>query len=115
MEVRVRGRNVEVTDALRAHVERHLQFALSRFGERVRRVTVRLMGIDGPSESQDQICFIELTWRPAGRIVVKDVNHDLHAAIYRATERVGRAVSRVAHLDSSFDGAAAGPQGNKTR
>ena len=115
MEVRIRGRNIELTEALRVHVERRLQFALSRFGERIGRVTVRLVNINGPRGSEDKICLIDLILRPAGRILVEDVNGDLHAAIDRAAERTGRAVSRELELDRALDGAAARPQRSKTR
>lgn len=41
VQVQIRGRNIELTEALRAHAERRLQFALSRFGERIAGEAVR--------------------------------------------------------------------------
>ena len=40
MKIDIRGHRIEVTEALRTHIERRLQFALGRFGARVTAVTV---------------------------------------------------------------------------
>jgi ribosome-associated translation inhibitor RaiA len=58
VQVQVRGRNIELTEELRAHVERRLQFALSRFSQRIDRVVVRLADANGPRGGDDKNCPI---------------------------------------------------------
>ena len=90
MNIRMRVRDAGVTSALRAHVERRLGFALSRFGERIGRVTVRL------SETGDagKRCQIDVDLGP--RIIsVEDTDVDLFAAVDHAANRVSRSVGRT--------------------
>lgn len=115
MQLQIRSRSIELTDALRAHVERHLQFALSRFGDRIGRVTVHLVDAGGPGAGGDKTCRIDVTLRPSGEVVVEDTQADLHAAIDRATERTGRSVTRELEIDRVFDGSAARPRGSRNR
>jgi ribosome hibernation promoting factor len=99
VHVQIRGRNIDPTEALRAHVERRLQFALSHFGERIGLVTVRLVDINGPRGGDDKSCRVDVRLRPSGNVFVEDVKADLYAAIDRAAERAGRSVSH--ELDRS--------------
>ena len=115
VELRIVGTNIDLTEVLHSHVERRLHFALSRFGDRIGRVTVRLVSVNGPDGRDDTICLIDLKLRPAGRILVRDANRDRHAAIDCAADRAGRAVSREFELDRAFDGHAAKPLRNRTR
>jgi ribosome hibernation promoting factor len=90
MTIRIRQRNAEVTSALRAQVERRLSFALSRFGQRIARVTVRL------SESDDACkrCQITVGLRP--RIIeAEDTDVDLLAAVDHAANRISRSIARA--------------------
>ena len=66
MQLQVRGRNIELTEALRAHVERRLQFALSRFGQRIGRVLVRLADVNGPRGGDDKSCHVDVNLFPSG-------------------------------------------------
>lgn len=44
----IRGQDIELTDALRAHAQRRLRFVLGRFGQRIARVTMHLADLKGP-------------------------------------------------------------------
>ncbi len=94
MQIQVHGRDFVVTDAMLEHAERHLRFALSRFGADVRRVTVELSELTGPGCGSGKNCRIEVAFRKSESVVIENFDADLYAAISRAAERVGRAVSR---------------------
>jgi putative sigma-54 modulation protein len=90
MKIHIRERNVALTKALRAHVERRLGFALSHFGERIGRVVVRFSAPGGAGK----LCQIEVTLRPRG-VRAEDTHADLFAAVDHAADRVARSVARA--------------------
>jgi putative sigma-54 modulation protein len=94
MDIRVQAKRIEVTDALRAHGERSLEFALKRFGDRVDRVTVWLTDVNDPGGDIDKCCQIAVRLRPMGSVFVVEAAADLYAALGRAAGRAGRAVGR---------------------
>jgi len=96
MRLQLRLRNVRLTKALRAHVERSLGFALSRFGEQVQRVTVRLTG----SRTLPMRCEIEVGLRPRS-VLAEDSDVDLLAAIDQAVRRASRSVARLLRSEPS--------------
>jgi putative sigma-54 modulation protein len=94
MEIQVRALRIEVTNALRAHGERCLRFALGRFGDRIDRVTVWLADLNGPRGGIDKGCRIGVRLRPMGSVLVLEAADDPYAALGRAAGRAGRAVAR---------------------
>jgi putative sigma-54 modulation protein len=96
MQVDLRIRQSAHRDRLRAHVERRLRFALSRFGNRVGRVVVRMgrvNGIHGVQGTGETSCHIEVRLAPSGTVTVKETSADLFAAVDRAAGRVERLVA----------------------
>ena len=94
MRLEIRSRQFNLTQALRAHVEERLRFALGRFADRLGRVHVRLWDENGPKGGEDMHCSIEA--RGAGvQVRVDDRDADLYAAVSRAAERVSRTVHRA--------------------
>lgn len=98
VHLRIHAKNIALSEALRAHVERHVQFSLSRFGDRIGRVSVHLED-DSRDDGDDKTCRIEVCLRPRRNVVVVDTRADLHAAIDRASERVGSAIGRAIEID----------------
>lgn len=94
MKLDIRGINISVTEVLRKAVERSISFALSRFADRVSRVTVRLEDINGPKGGKDKKCLVTAGLIPTISIVVEDIDSDLYVAIDRAMDRLGRTVGR---------------------
>ena len=92
LEVRVRDR--ELTEGLRAYVDRRLRFALSRFGRRIGLVTVRIADVNGPRGGVDKQCRIHAEVIPSGNVDLEETDADLYAAIDRAADRVRRAIAR---------------------
>lgn len=90
MRVEIRGRNVKVSAALKAHVERRLDFALDAFGDRVDGAVLRM------SDSGDaRVCELSLALRPSGSVRVRQTGDDLYAAVDLCAERASRAVARA--------------------
>jgi ribosomal subunit interface protein len=94
MRLEIRRRRLEVSEALRAHVERRLRTALGRFARRVGRVRVYLRDVNGPRGGVDKRCRIVVHLPPAGRAVVSGTGSDPYAVVTRTAERSGRAVKR---------------------
>lgn len=81
-------------DALRAYLRRHLRFALGRFSGWIRRLTVRVAGVSRPRRGVEKECRIAVDLVPRGRIVLIERTPDLHVAVDRGLDRLGRAVAR---------------------
>lgn len=94
MQVNIQARGFEQTEALRAYVEKRLQFALIRFEDRIVRVAVCLSDVNGPKGGVDKNCHIQVRLNGLPDIVVKDTEADLYVAVDRAAERVGRTLGR---------------------
>ena len=103
MQIQIRERHVEVTEVLRAHVERRLGFALARFGVRIGRVIVRFSDTNGHRGGVDKRCQIDVGLRPSGRVRSEDTDADLGVAVNRAADRVARAVARVLDRERAWD------------
>ncbi len=94
MRIDIQASGFELTDGLREHTERRLQFALSWAAHDVRKVIVRLSDINGPRGGNDKRCHIQLPMQHKQDIVIKDTESDLYVAIDRAVDRAERAVAR---------------------
>ena len=94
MQVDIRARKIEIDEALRSHVDRRLRFALSRFGERIAKVTIRFEDANGARGGVDKQCQIAVALRPSGNVLVEDIDADLRAVVDRAAARAARAVDR---------------------
>jgi len=90
MRIETQARGFALTQGLRSHVERRLQFALSRFQDRLARINVHLSDVNGPRGGVDKLCQLRLCVQGLPQIVVKDTEADLYIAVDRAAERAGR-------------------------
>jgi putative sigma-54 modulation protein len=94
MKVGIRARHIELTEALLAHVERRLRFALSRFGQKIRLAAAQLAAINEPRGGVDKQCRVTVTLSPSGKVMAEATDADLHTAIDRAADRLERSVTR---------------------
>jgi ribosomal subunit interface protein len=94
MQIDIKARQFPLTDALYGHAERRLHFALSSYGDQIRRVIVRLSDINGPRGGADKRCHLQVMLVGLPDIVVEDTEPDLYVAINRATDRAGRTLMR---------------------
>lgn len=90
MHAQINVNDANASEAIRSYVDRRLRFALSRFGQRVGYITVRIRP-DGPSGSH---CWIRAEVVPFGQVVVEDSDSDLFTTVDRATGKIGRQFGR---------------------
>jgi len=95
MRVEVRGHGVEVSAALREHVERRLAFALDRFRERIESAYSILRDVNGSARhGVDKECRIALVLRTSGSVSAHARRADLYQAIDVAAGAIGRSLAR---------------------
>lgn len=102
MKILIRSR-IRASAAVRAYVERRLQFSLGRFSQRVERAVVHLEDVNGPRGGEDKVCRIEVRLRPTGNVLVEESGCAVIAAVAGAAERLGRAVSRAIERRRDMD------------
>jgi ribosomal subunit interface protein len=94
MRIDIQARGFDLTQGLREHTARRLQFALGWSSHDVRSVSVRLFDINGPRGGKDKRCRIQVPFPGTPNVVIEDTEADLYVAIDRAAERAERAVAR---------------------
>jgi putative sigma-54 modulation protein len=94
MRIDIQAKGFDLTDGLREHTLRRLQFALGWARHTVGKVTVRLSDINGPRGGSDKRCQIQVPIPRAQDVVIEDTESDLYVAIDRAAARVGQTLDR---------------------
>ena len=94
MQLDIRSQGLDIGQDLRGHIERRLRFVLSRFGDRIGRVTVYLADLNGPRGGIDKRCRIVVRLLRSGQVFVEDTDSDLEAVVDRAADRVAQSVRR---------------------
>ena len=94
MRIEIHTGKFSLTDSLREHIERRIQFALSWANHNLQKVTLRLDDINGPKGGADKSCRIQIPIAGGKPVVIEEIQSDLYIAIDRAVERAGRALSR---------------------
>lgn len=94
MRIDIQARGFDLTEGLREHTVRRLQFALGWASHDVRAVAVRLFDINGPRGGEDKRCRIQVVFPGTPNVVIEDTEADLYVAIDRAADRAERAVTR---------------------
>ena len=96
MRIDIQGRGFPLTAPLLDHTERRLRFALTRTGDRIKRVVVRFGDTNGPRCGENKFCRIQVVLDGAPPVLIEDAGADLYAVIDRAAERAGRNVAKHA-------------------
>lgn len=91
MEFEIRIVDVDPMDAFRAYLERRVRLALGRLSRSIRRVTVR---VAAAADDRDSEVTITVNFISKGRVVLVAGAGDVHRAIDRAVEVVGRTMAR---------------------
>ena len=94
MKIDIRARGFELTEGLRQHAERRLNFALAWASHDIRKVSVCLFDVNGPRGGEDKCCRIQVALPKAQDVVIEDTEADLYLAIDRAAERLENSVAR---------------------
>ena len=111
MQVDIQSRDLTLTNGLRDYLTKRLAYGLTAGDAAIRRVIVRLTGVNGPRVGDDKRCHIEVRLRGIPDVVIEDTQTDLYVAIDRATERAGRALVRRLGWRRAFAPPARGGEG----
>ena len=95
IEFLIRAGQAETAEALREHAVRKLAFVLRPFQAHVRRITLRLVDVNGPRRGGDSRCSIAVDLTSGPQLFVDATEAWPLAAITRAASRLGEAIRRV--------------------
>ena len=90
----IRASTDDIAAAMRDFIVRRLSFALRRFEHRIRRVTVRVIDLNGPKRGIDSRCSMTVELVHGPTIVVEATTAQPFTAVTRAASRVKEAVRR---------------------
>ena len=94
MEVKVRFRGIDRSEALAEHAARRVHRHLSRFGGQITGVVVRLSDVNGPRGGRDKRCQLAVTGPRIGTLTLAETHVDLHAGLDVALDRLGHSIGR---------------------
>jgi hypothetical protein len=92
LRIDVTGAEPRQSVAVRAMAVRRVRLALSRFGGRVKRVTVRIAKPTNPLGGIDHRCRMRAWLQAAGDVQVEAINGKVEAAVGRAATRLATGV-----------------------
>ena len=94
MKITIKSHQLQLDQETSISMERRLRFALSRFGDSINRVTVRLTDLNGPKGGIDKECLIVVKLQKGGEVIVQGSGMDCNATLNYCADRIGRAVDR---------------------
>jgi ribosome-associated translation inhibitor RaiA len=94
MNFDLRIHQVDLLNALRAYVQRHLRFQLGRHAGHLRRLKLRLTEQDSAADGAVKLCFLAAELVPSGEVIITETSTDLYAAVSRAIKRLKTALGR---------------------
>mgnify|MGYP005815758727 CR=1 FL=1 len=89
MHTQIKLHHVSPEQLLKCYVERRLNFAASRFGERIARVTTRISAPSAASSST-LLCHMSATFHPFGVVTAEASDSDVYTAIDRCADKLTR-------------------------
>lgn len=113
MKIEIVTKNVKNEDMVREFIQRKVQFALDRIGDRVKSIVVRLEDETKDSEAFDGLCQIDVSLIPTGDIHVSAHGDSAFDSVLQATRKMQHAIkhnldrhrrsSRVRHQQTKQD------------
>lgn len=94
MNIHIQAQGFDLTEGIREHTRKRLQFTLGWARHEVRSITVYLSDVNGPRGGHDKRCRIQIPIVGSRDVVIEDVEDDLYVAISRAAERTERTMTR---------------------
>ena len=94
MKIDIRSQGVVVSDDLREHIERCVNFGLDWAEQDVNRVVISLSDINGPRGGNDKRCHLRIPLSRMREVVIEEVASDLQAAIAHAVDRAAGSLER---------------------
>lgn len=95
MTINIRSNGIEVTDALREHVERTLASSLDRFVRRIESVSLFLTDLNGPRGGPTKLCQMTAQFKRGRVVSILHRDSEIEPAIKRAADRLKFVVSRT--------------------
>lgn len=95
MFLNVISRGVVLTDSMRHALQRKLEFALDRFGDRLERVDVTVEDLNGPRGGVDKRVRLLLSGPAQRGVVIEARGDNVMAVASTAVERAAHVVSRL--------------------
>lgn len=102
MKISIRTRDVELTDALRKHIERRLEFAVDAFRDHVHDALVYMMDLNGPKGGVDKLAQITLRVSRVGELAVRETGTTMRAALNRAARRLKYRLSEALRTEETL-------------
>jgi putative sigma-54 modulation protein len=94
MKIFIRFLGLPPSPALREHSERQALFHLSRYGNEVESVEIRIRDINGPRGGEDMECKVSAKGPRVGFAAVADLSGDAYASVGMALSRLARSIAR---------------------
>jgi ribosomal subunit interface protein len=94
MQFEIRGRDIDISEVLRDHIERRLGFALDRFAGRIRQVHVTLGDLNGPRGGIDKCCKLAISVGCSSPIVVESHASNVYTAIDCVADKAATCIGR---------------------
>jgi len=101
MKVRILDGTAPLDGRLHAHLQRRLDFALSGFADRIRRIVVRLSDGAPPRPGPVARCEIEVVLNPRS-LSVADSGADLFVAVENTTRRLKSSILRALERERAW-------------
>jgi ribosome-associated translation inhibitor RaiA len=98
MQCDVIGNRMPYSKALWEHADLRVRIAVSRFVDRIERITVRLKDTNGHRGGVDKCCSIEVLQARGEPVVVEATDADAYVAIDLATTKLKRAITKASRL-----------------
>jgi regulator of nucleoside diphosphate kinase len=95
VHITVRGKAVQLSDALRSHCTRRVERALARFAAHVEWAEVVLVDLNGPKGGPAQACNLSVALVDGSRVILQSRESDFYLAAGQAASRAGRLVARL--------------------
>ena len=94
MQFEIRGRDIDISQVLRDHIERRLGFALDRFAGRIRQVHVTLGDLNGPRCGIDKCCKLAISLDRPSTFVLESHASNVYAAIDCVADKAATCIGR---------------------
>jgi hypothetical protein len=107
LKIDVMAANVRVSQVVRTMVVRRVRLALSRFGRRVQKVSVRIAEAANPLGGIDRRCRMRAWLQAAGDVRAEAINGRVETAVGRAAARLATGVAWA------LDGGLGTPRGRR--
>lgn len=90
MRIDIHSSKFALTESMRGHIERRVQFVLVWAHHKLPQIYFRLDDVNGPEGGMDKVCRIQIPVAGGNSVVIEEIQSDMYVAIDRAIERAGR-------------------------